>query len=137
MYLSAEQVRLWNLRYLADQAGGISALAKRLDRPQPMISGYIGKNPFKLPGREFCATVERALKLQERWIDQPHPTLWRKIGKHEWQREITRTLDAMGETPGRSAEAHSPRIQELIDVASQLSSEDQAKLVRMAEVFSK
>ncbi|NBC46724.1 MAG: hypothetical protein GVY22_01775 [Gammaproteobacteria bacterium] len=86
------QVRLWNLRWLAGENGGLTALAKRIDRPQPMLSAYIGRNPSKLVGRDFCAYVEQTLELDPLWLDQPHPDLWRNIENPTWRMQVVREM---------------------------------------------
>lgn len=131
--LSAEQVRLWNLRYLASEHGGLTNLAKRLGRPQPMLSAYIGKRPIKQLGREFCAFTEQTLNLEPLWMDQPHPDRWAKIKNPDWHREIMREITASAvpiEEPTGS-------LGKLCSIAKRLPAEDQSRLLDFAQVLDR
>ena len=129
--LSSEEVRLWNLRWLAAENGGLTSLAKRLGRPQPMLSSYIGKGHYKRLGRDFCAFVEQTLHLDSQWLDQPHPELWVKIQNPAWQREISREL------PKIELQVEDGPLAELCDIAQRLQEPDQLRLVDFARVLSR
>lgn len=75
-HMDVYKIRLLNLRALARQEGGITALADRLDKSQSRISQLIGINPIKNIGSRTAREVERKFKKSEGWMDQLHPDLY-------------------------------------------------------------
>ena len=87
--MRVKQIRLQNLRLLAEQVGGVTALASRLNRSQSQLSHLIGANPVKNIGDKFAALVEQVFGQPPGWLDQEQGTnflgamliSWNKIKK--------------------------------------------------------
>jgi len=72
MDMIISEIRLHNMRALAKQIGGITAMANRLDKTQGQISHLIGSNPIKNIGSRIAREVDNAFGLPEGWMDQDH-----------------------------------------------------------------
>jgi hypothetical protein len=70
--MNVKDVRRENMRSLARQCGGISDMAKRLERSQSQISHLIGKTPIKNIGDRIATTVEKAFNKPPGWLDREH-----------------------------------------------------------------
>jgi hypothetical protein len=75
MLMDVYLIRLINLRALAAQEGGITALANRLEKSQSQISQLIGSKPIKNIGSLIAREVDRSFGKPEGWLDQIHPEL--------------------------------------------------------------
>jgi hypothetical protein len=60
-----------NLRKLAKEFGGISLLAKHLNRSPAQLSHLIGATACKFIGDHLANDIEKALGLPSGWLDQP------------------------------------------------------------------
>lgn len=69
------ETRLKNLRNLAIQKGGRSALAHEANVSYNLLTQYIGKNPYINIGEEFARKIESSLKLQFGWLDHDQEKL--------------------------------------------------------------
>jgi SOS-response transcriptional repressor LexA len=67
-----KEIRRQNLRAMARAAGGVTALAHRLERSQSQISHLIGANPCKYIGDKMAASIEQAFNKPSGWLDQLH-----------------------------------------------------------------
>jgi len=72
MDMIISEIRLHNMRALAKQIGGITAMANRLDKTQGQISHLIGSNPIKNIGSRIAREVDNVFGLPEGWMDQDH-----------------------------------------------------------------
>lgn len=70
--MHVKDIRRKNLRALARSAGGVTKLAKRLEKSQSQISHLIGTNPIKKIGDKIAAHVERVFNKPHGWLDQNH-----------------------------------------------------------------
>jgi SOS-response transcriptional repressor LexA len=68
--MNIKTIRRQNLRALARTLGGITALAKRLDKRQSQLSHVIGVNPCKNIGDKLAADIERIFAKPNGWLDQ-------------------------------------------------------------------
>lgn len=66
------EIRLENLRSLADEAGGRPALAKKLDMSYQLLQNYVGKNPTKKIGDKTARKAEEVFDLKRGWMDAQH-----------------------------------------------------------------
>lgn len=66
------QIRITNLRTLADRAGGRPKLAQMLEMSYQLLQNYIGKTPTKRIGDRTARRAEEVFSLPHGWMDQPH-----------------------------------------------------------------
>lgn len=70
--MNVKDIRRQNLRDLATQIGGITALSKRLKKSQSQISHLIGSNPVKNIGDRQAAHIEQIFNKAPGWLDRIH-----------------------------------------------------------------
>lgn len=70
--MNVKHTRRENMRALARSIGGISALAKRLNKSQSQISQLIGITPAKNIGDKIAAQVEKSFNKPLGWLDKDH-----------------------------------------------------------------
>lgn len=70
--MDIKAIRLANMRALADEAGGRSALAKKLDIAYAQVNHYIGKNPIRGIGDVMARKAEEAFGKPFGWMDHIH-----------------------------------------------------------------
>ncbi|RKE36670.1 hypothetical protein B0G76_2872 [Paraburkholderia sp. BL23I1N1] len=68
------EIRLANMRLLAQKAGSGAALARKLEMAYPLLQNYIGKNPTKKLGDVPVHRAEDAFELPRGWMDRLHGT---------------------------------------------------------------
>lgn len=66
------EIRLDNARQLAEQAGGTSAFAARIDREPTQASRFMGKNPSKGIGAKLARHIEERFGKPRGWLDTDH-----------------------------------------------------------------
>jgi len=133
--IPAEEVRVWNMRFLAEELGGVSKFAEKLERSQSQISQLIGKNPNKTVERRLARIVEQKCRRPSGWLDAPHVTDWLKIERTDWRAGLRRSLLQYGisidAAPTRNEEAEL----ELCTRFRLLDEKDQTRLLDIARVF--
>lgn len=73
--MNIEKIRTENLRVLAENLGGGTALARAVGKQRSMISQWMNNNISKSTGKPIfissrsCREIERTLGLPERWMD--------------------------------------------------------------------
>lgn len=73
--MNIEKIRTENLRTLAAELGGGTALARAVGKQRSMISQWMNNNVSKSTGKPIfissrsCREIERTLGLPERWMD--------------------------------------------------------------------
>ena len=77
------EIRYKNARYLADLAGGINAVAEKMDKAQPQISHLLADKPIKNIGSKIARQFEMAFNKPKDWLDHSHPDLWGLEAKEE------------------------------------------------------
>ncbi len=70
--MSIKALRRVNLRKIANQLGGISILARQLNKTPAQISHLIGINASKNIGDKLAHNIEQALNLPKNWLDVEH-----------------------------------------------------------------
>jgi SOS-response transcriptional repressor LexA len=70
--MNVKDIRRFNLRRLAEEIGGITALAKNLGKSQSQISHLIGTRPIKNIGDKLAAEIEKAFNKSAGWLDREH-----------------------------------------------------------------
>ena len=70
--MNVKDIRRENLRSLAKSKGGISALAKILDKSQSQISHLIGSHPIKNIGDRLSLEIEKKFGKLHGWLDKEH-----------------------------------------------------------------
>jgi SOS-response transcriptional repressor LexA len=70
--MNVKHTRRENMRALSRSIGGISALAKRLNKSQSQISQLIGITPAKNIGDKIAAQVEKSFNKPLGWLDKDH-----------------------------------------------------------------
>ena len=70
--MRVKDIRRENLRSLARQVGGITALARFIGKEQSQISHIIGIHPQKNIGDRFADQVERVFGMPQGWLDSLH-----------------------------------------------------------------
>lgn len=78
--MNSKDIRRENLRALAKSIGGITALAKLLDKSQSQISHLIGTNPIKNIGDRLANQIEKVFNKPHGWLDHEHPELVKLLG---------------------------------------------------------
>lgn len=66
------EIRLINMRKLAEREGSVAALARKLDMSYPLLNNYVGKNPTKRLGDVPINRATDAFGLPRGWLDVPH-----------------------------------------------------------------
>ncbi len=72
MQTELKALRRINLRKLAQKFGGISMLARQLDKTPAQLSHLIGINARKNMGDKLAYSTEQKLGLPSGWLDTPH-----------------------------------------------------------------
>lgn len=70
-----KDIRRENMRALAESIGGITAMAKRLEKSQSQISHLIGPHPIKNIGDKIAAEIEKIFGKPRGWMDKQHGLL--------------------------------------------------------------
>lgn len=70
--MDIKSIRRINLRRIARSAGGVTALARRVNHSQSQISHLIGPRPSKNIGDKLAAKFEAALHKPPGWLDKLH-----------------------------------------------------------------
>jgi hypothetical protein len=70
--MNIKKIRLQNLRALAKSVGGVSALARKLQRSQSQISHLISSNPIKNIGDRLATEIESVFEKPDGWLDRQH-----------------------------------------------------------------
>ncbi|WP_150664620.1 hypothetical protein [Pandoraea commovens] len=70
--MDINEIRLTNLRGLADRAGGRPALAARMEMSYQLLQNYIGKTPIKRIGDKTARRAEDVFGLPHGWMDMRH-----------------------------------------------------------------
>ncbi len=65
-------LRIKNLRSLAEEHGGQSALLEKMNVSPNLLAQYIGNKPTRNIGEEFARRVESSLGLEANWLDKNH-----------------------------------------------------------------
>lgn len=78
--MNSKDIRRENLRALAKSIGGITALAKLLNKSQSQISHLIGANPIKNIGDRLAGQIEKVFNKTHGWLDHEHPELVKLLG---------------------------------------------------------
>lgn len=73
--MNVKDVRRENMRALARNIGGISAMAAHLGKSQGQISHLIGASPIKNIGDKIAAEVEQVFNKPHGWLDREHPEI--------------------------------------------------------------
>ncbi|QBQ56203.1 hypothetical protein [Nitrosococcus wardiae] len=75
------EVRRINARMLSAIAGGPVAFGEQLDKPQSLVSRWIGetKSPKNI-GNNAAREIEGAFSKPHGWLDQKHQQLWAQHG---------------------------------------------------------
>ncbi|WP_169516162.1 hypothetical protein [Halomonas halocynthiae] len=68
------QIRLENARTLAEQAGGTTQFAARVDREPTQMSRIMGANPTKNIGSRMARHIESCFNKPSGWMDYDHDT---------------------------------------------------------------
>lgn len=66
------EIRRENLRAIANEKGGITALANLIGKSQGQLSHLIGKAPSKPIGEKIAREIEQKIGLERLWLDRPH-----------------------------------------------------------------
>lgn len=70
--MDINEIRLANLRSLADRAGGRPDLARRMEMSYQLLQNYIGKTPTKRIGDKTARRAEEVFGLPRGWMDERH-----------------------------------------------------------------
>lgn len=70
--MESKDIRRKNARELAEQVGGITAFAEKINKQQNYASAIIGKNPTKNIGPTIARAIEKAFNKPIGWLDQLH-----------------------------------------------------------------
>ncbi len=70
--MNVKDIRRENLRSLARSIGGITAIAKKLNKSQSQISHLIGTRPIKNIGDRLASEIEIAFGKNHGWLDKEH-----------------------------------------------------------------
>ena len=65
-----KEIRRKNLRAIALRCGGLTVLAKRINRAQPQLSHSIGANPVRGIGSQLARHIEQVFDKPHGWLDQ-------------------------------------------------------------------
>lgn len=66
------EIRIKNLRLIAEEVGGLGRLAEAMEADPSFISQLIGKNPSKNIGRNTARKAEAAAGKPVGWLDADH-----------------------------------------------------------------
>jgi|GEM_PF-4108599 len=135
MEMKVEFIRRWNVRYLADKAGGISRFAASIDRAQAQISHVIGRTQVKTIERKLARALEVQTGMEPGWLDGPHPAEWLQIRDADWQAELRRAFLDYGITVDVGEPNHAEHV-ELLTFYSLLNDRDKKRLVDIARVLA-
>ncbi|MDF1583630.1 MAG: LysR family transcriptional regulator [Methyloprofundus sp.] len=119
--MNISQIRYKNAQYLAELAGGISAVAEKLGKAQPQVSHLLAENPVKNIGNKIARQFEEAFNKPEGWLDNLHPELLGEVP------EVDNAKDAID---GLTEEAIS-----FARIFQTLPQEQRAVLINTAEAF--
>ncbi len=70
--MNVKEIRRENLRVLAQHAGGIAGVARRLKKSTSQMSHLIGPNPIKNIGDRIAAEIESIFNKPSGWLDHIH-----------------------------------------------------------------
>jgi len=87
--MDINSVRRQNVRALIHFAGGPTALADRINKPQNLVSRWAGNKPL---GNKAARDIETPLGLHLGWMDQPHPNLWALMDEPQTKGTIDEVL---------------------------------------------
>jgi hypothetical protein len=134
--MPVEEVRLWNLRYLADREGGVTRFAERIGRSQSQVSQLIGKTPSKVLERKLAREIEKACAMPSGWLDGMHVTDWIAIRRPDWRHGLRLTLSRAGITIDQGdIDRGDPDEAELVTAFRLMSPRDRGRLLGVARVF--
>lgn len=138
MGMSVEMVRAWNVRALADRAGGVTKFAERIERSQSQVSQLVSPSPSKRIDRRLASHIEGCFDLPEYWLDQVHLEEWLKIQRASWADLLRRDLYEAGITIGdvTADPDRDPQLADLVSFYQMLAGRDRRRLVEFARVLA-
>lgn len=68
--MDINEIRLKNLREIAQKEGSVAALARKMDMSYALLQNYIGKTPIKRIGDKTARKAEEACLLPRGWLDK-------------------------------------------------------------------
>ncbi len=104
--MDSRQIRRLNVRQLAEEVGGVTALAGMTGTSQSYLSQIIGPHPSREVGEVLARRVEQATGRPHGWLDQSHVT-------DEKLTKARRVYDTLLQLPDAKIEA----VMQLLDLA--------------------
>ena len=77
--MDVQEIRIINLRRLANDVGGMKALGDILGKAKAQMTHLAGPNPVRAISKKFAQHVEETFNKPEGWMDQPHWMQGKKV----------------------------------------------------------